>query len=666
MWTEVLNSEHLQNRDFIRTMINLKEGQITSRSNGVSMWNICSYFDQWNWVIVYSLPLKAKYSAAYYMRRILIMVTFITTSLMILGVSFAVTRFIQPVIQLKQVADQIGAGDLEKKAKVYSSDEVGRLAISFNDMTSQLNNSLVELKHQINVRKSTEQSLRRTEERLKMGLSSAKMGTWRWDAKTNLDTRDGSLNRILGFEDVETTQSAEDFSDHIHPDDRDIVSMELKRAVREHDTYLVEFRIVQPNGNIRWVRDRGEAFYDDKDELVYATGAIVDITERKKAEELLQESEKKFRSLTENAPVGIAVTALDGAVLEVNPAILDMFGYDSKEEYLSESILTHYSNPIDRQYFIEEVEKGVVKDYQLKLKHKDGTVFWATLNSTKQIADDGSVQLVNILQDISQRKRTEAELKQLLKTLESKNNELQSIVYVASHDLKSPLVNITGFGDELSTSCRELQALLKDNAPDESKKIMIEALLEEHIPESLQFITAGATKIEMLLDGLLQVSRVGTAVVNIEPIDMNSLFAQVLETVQFKVKTCGVTVDLDENLPGCRGDIAKTNQVFSNLVGNALKYLDPNRHGKIHISGWIEDNMVIYCVEDNGMGIAAGHLNKIFEMFHRLNPDDSVGGEGLGLSIVMRILDRLNGSIRVESEPGKGSKFFVTLPTTER
>ncbi len=146
---------------------------------------------------------------------------------------------------------------------------------------------------------------------------------------------------------------------------------------------------------------------------------------------------------------------------------------------------------------------------------------------------------------------------------------------------------------------------------------------------------------------------------------MNDLFAQVLKAAQFKVRECGVTVDLDDDLPSCRGDLAKTIQAFSNLVDNALKYLDPDRTGKIHVSGWTDGSMVTYCVEDNGIGIDPTHQEKIFEVFHRLNPDDSVGGEGLGLSIVMRILDRIHGSIRVESEPGKGSKFFVSLPTVK-
>jgi signal transduction histidine kinase len=103
--------------------------------------------------------------------------------------------------------------------------------------------------------------------------------------------------------------------------------------------------------------------------------------------------------------------------------------------------------------------------------------------------------------------------------------------------------------------------------------------------------------------------------------------------------------------------------VLTNLISNAIKYLDPAKEGKIKISGKVEDGMSIYCVEDNGIGIAPGHQRKVFEIFHRLNPEGSVSGEGLGLTIVTRILDRLGGKIWLESEEGHGSKFFVSLPT---
>jgi signal transduction histidine kinase len=166
---------------------------------------------------------------------------------------------------------------------------------------------------------------------------------------------------------------------------------------------------------------------------------------------------------------------------------------------------------------------------------------------------------------------------------------------------------------------------------------------------------------DSLLSGLLRLSRLGQVAVDIERLDMNSMLTDVTKNIEFQVKEAGATVEL-ETLPSCFGDSSQINQIFSNILDNALKYLDETRPGMIHIYGKIENGRSIYCVEDNGVGIAPEHQNKIFEVFHRLEPDEK-NGEGLGLTIVRRILDRHNGKVWVESEPGKGSKFFVSLPS---
>lgn len=270
----------------------------------------------------------------------------------------------------------------------------------------------------------------------------------------------------------------------------------------------------------------------------------------------------------------------------------------------------------------------------------------------------------NMLEQIhlreKQRDEAEAEQGRLMVELEEKNKELEQVVYVTSHDLRSPLVNIQGFSKELGFSLKEFASLLEteDLPPDVKKKFSL--ILEEDIPDSLKYILSSTTKMDNLLSGLLKLSRVGRTAATFSNIDMNELIIEIIHAFEFQLKEAGVELKVDE-LPSCFGNETQLNQMFSNLLNNALKYLDPKRPGKIHISGHQEGDRVIYCISDNGIGIPEEHQKKVFQIFHRLNPEDTEG-EGLGLTIVNKIVSRHGGKIWVKSKPGKGSSFLISLP----
>ena len=268
------------------------------------------------------------------------------------------------------------------------------------------------------------------------------------------------------------------------------------------------------------------------------------------------------------------------------------------------------------------------------------------------VVSPGENSFATITADITSIKRAE-------RLIEAKNKELEQIVYVASHDLRSPLVNVDGYSRELEYSVEDLLRALDSSLSPEEKERSVRALLPD-MTDSLRRIRSSAKQMDALLTGLLKLSRLGRAALAIGPVDMNALTAQLVSSLKFQIKEAGAAVRVGE-LPPCRGDAVQLTQVFANLLGNALKYLDPGRPGEIVVEGRIEQDHAVYTVEDNGVGIAPEHQEKIFQLFHRLDP--SAGeGEGLGLTIVRQILGRLGGEVSVESAPGRGSVFTVVLP----
>jgi signal transduction histidine kinase len=184
------------------------------------------------------------------------------------------------------------------------------------------------------------------------------------------------------------------------------------------------------------------------------------------------------------------------------------------------------------------------------------------------------------------------------------------------------------------------------------------------ISESLQYVCSSATNMESLLNGFSRLLRMGSISVKKELLDMNRLISRVKNDFELQIKEAGAKVEILE-IPDCIGDEPQISQLFLNLFGNALKYLNPERTGIIKVSGYQKEyNRSVYCVEDNGIGIAPENKEKIFEMFYQAEPSGN-RGQGLGLSIVRKIVEINGGEIHVESEAGKGSKFFVYLPAGE-
>jgi PAS domain S-box-containing protein len=382
-----------------------------------------------------------------------------------------------------------------------------------------------------------------------------------------------------------------------------------------------------------------------------------DITERKQAEEQLRFMQFAVEHIADPA----FWMGPDARFTYVNEAACHSLGY-TRQELLSMTV--HDIDPdfgpeVWPDHWREAKERG---SFTIESHHrtKDGRVFPVEIRINFLAYGDKEYNCA-FVHDITDRKQAEQERKRLMQALEARTKELQSIVYTASHDLQTPLVTVQGFGGELTKYCEQLVKLAGKKSTDKEVRQKIVSLLKEDIPEALKFINAGADKMRSLLEGLMRLSRIGTAAIELKPIDMKELITDVTRAMKFQIQDKDVSVTIGK-LPACLGDVSQIDQVFTNLLDNALKYLEPDRKGKIDISGRIENDMSIYCVRDNGVGVASEHQEQIFEIFYRLEPSGPAAGEGLGLTIIRRILDRHNGRIWVESEIGKGSCFFVSLP----
>jgi PAS domain S-box-containing protein len=358
----------------------------------------------------------------------------------------------------------------------------------------------------------------------------------------------------------------------------------------------------------------------------------------------------------------VAITDARGRITYVNDKFCEISKY-SRDELLGQDHRIINSGYHSKSFFADlwkTIAHGKVWKAEVKNRAKDGAYYWVDTTIYPFLDVNGRPrQYVAIRTDITQRKEDELRLKVLAEELAAKNKELETIVYVVSHDLRSPLINVQGFGHALGRACKELRGKLGDAADAD-----VERLFQTDIPRALGFIEAGVTKMDTLLAGFLRFSRLGRVALQIQPLAMQKLVNGAAQVLKFQAEEANAIVEVSP-LPDCLGDPTLTGQVFSNLLDNALNYRHPTRRCHITVRGHEENGQAIYAVEDNGVGIEQEHQSRVFDLFHRLDPKKTQG-EGLGLTIAQRILDRQQGRLWLESQPDQGTTFFVSLPVTAR
>lgn len=514
-----------------------------------------------------------------------------------------------------------------------------------------LRRALEKSTYELRARQQMEKVLIDQQEKLSFALDAANMGTWSWNVETGVVEWSERIESLFGMQEGEFDGKYSTYLSMIHPDDLSHMQNTIQRALDEKDfIYFVEHRIILSSGNICWLEGRGKVYRNSAGAPVRMAGTVVDITERKHAEEALRRVEENYRNIVENSAHGIFQSTPSDRYLSVNSAMARIYGYDSPEHFInsiSEIPDQIYLEPADRVRFTQVLEnEGQIYGFEARNRRKDGSIIWVSSNAHAVKDEAGNIlYFEGTVEDITRRKEAEAERERLLSELASKNAELERFVYTVSHDLKSPLVTIVGFlgfvEEDFKTG--SLETLHKD----------------------MQRIYRAAFKMQDLLKDLLDLSRIGRTMNDSELISFNSLVDEALELTEGHLHERGVQVHVALDLPSVYGDAKRLLELLQNLIDNAAKYMgnQPNPRIEIGCNGF-EEGKPVFFVRDNGIGIAPEHHERIFGLFNKLDPNAE--GTGVGLALVKRIVEYHGGRIWVESGVGKGATFLFTLQTANK
>jgi len=503
----------------------------------------------------------------------------------------------------------------------------------------------------ITARKQAEAALRESEERFRSVVDSANDGILVYDKQLNVIAGNLAAERILGLP-LANIIGAAGFTSLlpcVHADGSPILPDERPTRLTVKSGKPLTGQIVgiyRPDGSMNWVSVNTGFLRRPGDTDWYGVvSTIGDITKQRHAELALSASEALYRQTFELATAGIAHVDLSGRFMKVNRRLCEILGYGEQE--LIGRPVKEISHPEDRNLTdsqrmrVRSGEKPSVR-FEKRYIRKSGAIVWVDLSVALACDASGVPQYeIALFDDITERKKAEAALREAHEELKRSNAELEQFAYVASHDLQEPLRMVSSYtqllmrryGDKLDGDAKDFTA----------------------------FIVDGATRMKQLIEDLLAYSRVGTRDKNFKPVDAESSLKRALTNLRAAIQDSGATVTQDK-LPTIHCDEVQLAQLFQNLIGNALKFRRPDVAPAVHVGAADQGAEWEFMVRDNGIGIEPQYFERIFMVFQRLHDKGEYPGTGIGLAIVKKVVERHGGRIWVQSQPGAGTTFHFTMP----
>jgi len=503
----------------------------------------------------------------------------------------------------------------------------------------------------ITARKQAEAALRESEERFRSVVDSANDGILVYDKQLNVVAGNLAAERILGLP-LANIIGAAGFTSLlpcVHADGSPILPDERPTRLTVKSGKPLTGQIVgiyRADGSMNWVSVNTGFLRRPGDTDWYGVvSTIGDITKQRHAEIALSASEALYRQTFELATAGIAHVDLSGRFMKVNRRLCEILGYGEQE--LIGRPVKEISHPEDRNLTdsqrmrVRSGEKPSVR-FEKRYIRKSGAIVWVDLSVALACDASGAPQYeIALFDDITERKKAEAALREAHEELKRSNAELEQFAYVASHDLQEPLRMVSSYtqllmrryGDKLDGDAKDFTA----------------------------FIVDGATRMKQLIEDLLAYSRVGTRDKNFKPVDAESSLKRALTNLRAAIQDSGATVTQDK-LPTIPCDEVQLAQLFQNLIGNALKFRKPDVAPAVHVGAADQGAEWEFMVRDNGIGIEPQYFERIFMVFQRLHDKGEYPGTGIGLAIVKKVVERHGGRIWVQSQPGAGTTFHFTMP----